>query len=153
MAFGWRCIRPRVTRRSNTPGILSSRHCGAGASTPSVRHHNHEKDHFVINPSDPIVAYVDGGARGNPGPRDSASEIERPDGDILQPRAVGPLEGAMSRARAGVCARRCCESSMSRAVVAPIRTPNPAGPGIAAGAPVDVRHDGSDGLITKWSFS
>jgi ribonuclease HI len=49
-----------------------------------VRHHNHEKDRFVISPSDPIVAYVDGGARGNFGPAGFGVRIERPDGTLIE---------------------------------------------------------------------
>jgi ribonuclease HI len=45
---------------------------------------HHEKDHFVISPSDPIVAYVDGGARGNPGPAGFGVRIERPDGTLIE---------------------------------------------------------------------
>jgi len=40
--------------------------------------------HFVISPSDPIVAYVDGGARGNPGPAGFGVRIERPDGTLIE---------------------------------------------------------------------
>jgi ribonuclease HI len=40
--------------------------------------------HFVIRPSDPVVAYVDGGARGNPGPAGFGVRIERPDGALIE---------------------------------------------------------------------
>jgi ribonuclease HI len=39
---------------------------------------------FVISPSDPIVAYIDGGARGNPGPAGFGVRIERPDGMLTE---------------------------------------------------------------------
>jgi ribonuclease HI len=38
----------------------------------------------VISPSDPIVAYIDGGARGNPGPAGFGVRIERPDGALIE---------------------------------------------------------------------
>ena len=38
----------------------------------------------MISPSDPIVAYVDGGARGNPGPAGFGVRIERPDGALIE---------------------------------------------------------------------
>jgi ribonuclease HI len=34
--------------------------------------------------SDPVVAYVDGGARGNPGPAGYGVRIERPDGSLIE---------------------------------------------------------------------
>ena len=39
---------------------------------------------FVISPSDPIVAYIDGGARGNPGPAGFGVRIERTDGTLSE---------------------------------------------------------------------
>jgi ribonuclease HI len=38
----------------------------------------------VISPSDPIVAYIDGGARGNPGPAGFGVRIEQPDGALIE---------------------------------------------------------------------
>jgi ribonuclease H / adenosylcobalamin/alpha-ribazole phosphatase len=38
----------------------------------------------VISPSDPVVAYIDGGARGNPGPAGFGVRIERPDGTLIE---------------------------------------------------------------------
>ncbi len=38
----------------------------------------------MISASDPIVAYVDGGARGNPGPAGFGVRIERPDGTLIE---------------------------------------------------------------------
>ena len=35
-------------------------------------------------PSDQIVAYIDGGARGNPGPAGYGVRIERPDGSLVE---------------------------------------------------------------------
>src|SRR5439155_3469162 len=37
-----------VARRSNTPGIVPPRACGAGASAPSVRRRNYATDHLVL---------------------------------------------------------------------------------------------------------
>ena len=38
----------------------------------------------MISPSDPIVAYIDGGARGNPGPAGFGVRIEQPDGTLIE---------------------------------------------------------------------
>jgi ribonuclease HI len=38
----------------------------------------------VASVSDPIVAYIDGGARGNPGPAGFGVRIERPDGTLIE---------------------------------------------------------------------
>ena len=38
----------------------------------------------MISPSDPIVVYIDGGARGNPGPAGFGVRIEQPDGTLIE---------------------------------------------------------------------
>jgi ribonuclease HI len=38
----------------------------------------------VAGPSGPIVAYIDGGARGNPGPAGYGVRIEQPDGTLIE---------------------------------------------------------------------
>ena len=38
----------------------------------------------MVSPSDPIVAYIDGGARGNPGPAGFGVRIEQPDGALIE---------------------------------------------------------------------
>jgi ribonuclease HI len=38
----------------------------------------------VASPSGPIVAYIDGGARGNPGPAGYGVRIEQPDGTLIE---------------------------------------------------------------------
>jgi DNA-binding transcriptional ArsR family regulator len=42
-----------------------------------------------LSPSTEIVAYVDGGARGNPGPAGFGVRIERPDGALVEALPIG----------------------------------------------------------------
>src|SRR3954470_11816285 len=39
---------------------------------------------FDDAPAQPVVAYIDGGARGNPGPAGFGVRIERPDGTLVE---------------------------------------------------------------------
>ena len=39
---------------------------------------------FDASPSGPIVAYIDGGARGNPGPAGFGVRVERADGELIE---------------------------------------------------------------------
>ena len=67
---------------------------------------------------DAIVAYIDGGARGNPGPAGYGVRIERPDGTLVEEfcEAIGVATNNVAEYRALIAALEWARSRGHRAV-------------------------------------
>ena len=63
---------------------------------------------FAAADSGPLVAYIDGGARGNPGPAGFGVRIERPDGELVEEfsEAIGTATNNVAEYRGLLAALR-----------------------------------------------
>ena len=78
-----------------------------------------EREELNMSGSDPVVAYIDGGARGNPGPAGYGVRIEAPDGTLIEEFGQSIGVGHQQRRRVPSADRRARMGPRARAQVTP----------------------------------
>ena len=101
--------RPSADRRSSTRSAATT-DCTSATAAPGFSTSSRRR-RPAARPAPPdlrmIVAYIDGGARGNPGPAGYGVRIEAPDGTVLDELHGGSASPPTTSRNTTACSRRC----------------------------------------------